>query len=98
MENVGFQVGGVFVDMDKPLPNIFSFCTFMAARVAKQRGGANHQYLAECGDFMAEVVGHRLRTSDPLPPDFDWTPAAAIECPEAKNARASCRERGCQYG
>lgn len=65
---------------DRPVQNIFAFVCLMCAVVSSKRGGRASQYLRECYEFVADVVGARLHTADPLPPDFDWTPLAAVEC------------------
>lgn len=78
-----FVVKGSTVAMDSPLPNIFVFCTFIAAAVAARRGGKSSSYISECASFMEDVVGKRLSVLDPLPPDYEWTPNAAKECAEA---------------
>lgn len=63
-----------------PAPNIVYFCIQMAAVVTAKRGGRNMDHLAECASFMEESVGRRLSIADPLPDEYDWTPASAIEC------------------
>lgn len=78
-----FSVAGDPVPDSTPCQNIFAFCAFMAAAVAERRGGQPSAYISECAHFMVDVVGRRLSVSDPLPPDFDWTVAAARESAEA---------------
>lgn len=77
-----------FTDAGRPVsdamvcPNIFSFVSFMAARVAAQRGGATSDHIRECAEFMEDVVGKRLTISDPLPAEYDWSVASARESAE----------------
>ena len=68
---------------DRPVRTIVAFCAFMAARVVAVRGGKTSDHIAECADFMTEVVGRRLSVRDNLPSEFDWRPSAAVECAEA---------------
>lgn len=68
---------------ESPAPNIFLFTAMMATVVANRRGGVNSQYLRECADFMTDVVGRVLSIRDPLPEEYDWRPAAAVECANA---------------
>jgi hypothetical protein len=83
MSEVVFSLGERTFPPDQPVASIFAFCSLMATVVAKRRGGKNSDYIAECADFMNDVVGRRLLTSDPLPANYDWRPAAAVECAEA---------------
>lgn len=68
------------VDDGEVCPNIFAFCTFMAAVVAARRGGTTMQWIKECYDFMGDVVGSDLGIRDPLPCAYDWTVGSAREC------------------
>lgn len=76
---IRFYDGGVPVP-DRSVPNIFAFCVLMAACVAARRGGRPSDYIAECADFMADVIGKRLSIRDQLPGDYDWRPSAAADC------------------
>lgn len=78
-----FTYGVRAIPDDQPVRNVFVFCCLMSARVAAVRGGENSQYLRECGDFLTDVVGSQLSVTDPLPPEFDWTPPTAVECADA---------------
>ncbi len=78
-----FSIDGKPVADSYICPNIFAFCAFMAAAVAKRRGGKPHHYIRECYDFEKEVIGKALSVTDPLPADFDWRVSAAVECADA---------------
>lgn len=78
-EIVTFTIGGRRIPPGERVANIFSFIALMASVVASKRGGRTSQYIAECAEFMVDVVGRRLSISDPLPDDFDWRPECAYE-------------------
>lgn len=78
-----FTIDGVPIPDDQPVTNIFAFVPLMAAAVANRRGGKNSDYIAECSEFMADVIGRRLSVRDPLPADYDWRPASAAEAANA---------------
>lgn len=80
---VFYAANGRPLPPDKPVAHIFAFVCLMATVVANKRGGRNSQYIRECADFMAEVVGRKLSIRDPLPAEYDWRPSAAVECAEA---------------
>jgi hypothetical protein len=80
----GVTLGGQHFPSTHRLPHLFGFSAVMAAVVADRRGGKATDHIRECFEFMRdEVLRLPVGPTGPLPADYDWTIAGAVDSANA---------------